>query len=281
MRTYATFSHARQALSDLFEQGSYIVHAPKWQGVDVSTKPEMAMHEVLNPDFQVALRPAPLKHWQEDIKPNLPFADVHFEERVGGHPTNPGEAWKIWPWGHNAAGFLEVNGLQFTHTYQERFWPKFAGLTKGPHGPEQTAYVKKRGAKPLEGVRYEYADLNDLVDHLVSDPLSRQAYLPIWFPEDGTCTGRKPCTLGYHFMLRHEYLHVTYLIRSCDFYRHFNDDCYLTLRLLLWMIERLAEKDPRWESVRPGFLVFKCGSLHMFRGDYDRLFPPKTRKAST
>jgi Thymidylate synthase len=269
VRVYATFTQARQALLDLFEQGSYIVHAPRWQGVDVSKKPEMAMHELLNQDFQVALRPAPLEHWQGDIKPNLPFADVHFEERVGEVPTNPGEAWKIWPWGNNAAKFLEVEGERFSHTYQERFWPKYANEA-----------AVDRDQLPRVGIRYDYADLDDLIKHLVADPLSRQAYLPVWFPEDGTCTGRKPCTLGYHFILRHEYLHVAYFIRSCDFFRHFNDDCYLTVRLLLWMLDRLSSKDPRWNHVRPGFFSFHCVSLHLFRNDFDRLLSSARKKTT-
>lgn len=259
MRVYPSFTVARRAITDLFESASYVVHAPKWQGIDVSSKPEMAMHELLNVDFQVQLRPPmTLIDWQGDIKPNLPFADAHFEERVGGQPTNPGEAWKIWPWGHNAAKFLEVGGKKFSHTYQERFWPKYAD----DPDPKDPIYP------PMKGIRYKYADLNDLVDHLAGDPMSRQAYLPIWFPEDGTCTGRKPCTLGYHFIMRHEYLHVTYLIRSCDFTRHFNDDCYLTVRLLIWVLSELTKRDKRWESVRPGFFSFHCVSLHLFRNDF-------------
>lgn len=255
MRVYPTFTVARQALVNLFENTSYVVHTHNWQGISVVDKPEMAMHEVLNVDFQVPLRPEPREYWQSDIKPNLPFADVHFEERVGGKGTNPGEAWKIWPWGNNASKFLEVRGKRFTHTYQERFWPND---------------LEDEGGSP-EGIRYRYADLTDLVTHLVMDPLSRQAYLPIWFPEDGVCPGRKPCTLGYHFIMRHNYLHVTYLIRSCDFYRHFNDDCYLTVRLLLWLLEQLCERDPEWNRVRPGLFSFHCVSLHMFLNDFRAL----------
>ncbi len=42
------------------------------------------------------------------------------------------------------------------------------------------------------GIRYRYADLHDVIDTLNKDPLTRQAYIPIWFPEDGSAMpGRK------------------------------------------------------------------------------------------
>ena len=254
-----TFSAMRTAIESEFIDRSYEVKAPRWQGIDISTKPEMAMREVLNYSFQVPLRGIEdLDHWRDDIKPNLPFADVHFAERVGGIPTNPGEAWKIWPWGHKADAH-RTEGGQFTHTYQERFWPKFAGQRHEVDSGE------------LLGIRYAYADLNDAVDHLTKDPLSRQCYIPIWFPEDGTCNGRRPCTLGYHFINRHGYLHVAYYIRSCDFIRHWADDCYLTTRLLLWLLARIRERDNRWEEVIPGLYTMHIVSFHMFVNDWRAL----------
>lgn len=279
MRIYSSFEHARDRIRDSFLNGpSYEVHPGRWQGVNVADKPEMGMRELLNWSFQVPLREIEdPEHWEKDTGCNMPFAAVHFAERVGGEPTNPGEAWKIWPWGNAASKFLEHNSTQFSHTYQERFWPKYAGQTEYGH-LQVRANVKgsvdltpRPWAWAHRGIRYEYGDLNDLVDHLVDDPLSRQAYLPIWFPEDGTCPGRKPCTLGYHFINRGDYLHTTYYIRSCDFIRHWADDCYLTIRLTLWLLNRLRALDSRWVAVKLGLFTMHVVSLHCFVNDFNQM----------
>lgn len=268
MRIFPTFANARQRYEEAFlSPAAMQVRGSRWQGVDISTKPEMATRELLNQSLQVPLRGLEeLDYWATDTGANLPWADVHFDERVGGEPLNPGESWKSWPWGHSADKFRVHEG-QFDHTYMERFWPKRAG----------NEHTRCNMDRHLFGIRFEYGDLNDLVAHLQEDPLTRQAYLPIWFPEDGTCKGRKPCTLGYHFINRYDYLHVTYYIRSCDFVRHWGDDCYLTVRLLLWILDRLRERDERWRVVKPGMFTFHCVSLHLFEADHVKLRVSKER----
>jgi hypothetical protein len=264
--TYANFKQARVGILSNFLRLAYEVPTSRWQGVDVSSKSEMRMHEMLFTSYQVFLNgEEDPEHWEHDTKCNMPFARVHFLERVGREPTNPGEAWKIWPWGHNAAKFLEADGGKFSHTYQERFWPKFA--KPGGMSGSDTYKSSRENDFPRHGIRYEYGDLDDLVAHLRNDPLSRQAYLPIWFPEDGTCPGRKPCTLGYHFINRGGRLHVTYYIRSCDFVRHWADDCYLTVRLLTWVLDELRKRDDYWLDITPGLFVMHIGSLHCFAND--------------
>lgn len=256
MQVYPSFAGAYRSLEDDFLVRAHPVHAPRWQAVDVSRKPEMAMRELFPVSFSVPLRGLEdLSHWQADIMPNLPFADIHFDERVGGIGTNPGEAWKIWPWGNAADGHRTEEGGRFTHTYQERFWP---------------TRLDDSNAAP-KGIRYPYADYMDLINHLQEDPLSRQAYFPIWYPEDGNCQGRKPCTLGYHFFMRFDYLHVIYYIRSCDFVRHFRDDCYLTVRLLLHTLDILRKRSDFWRDVKPGMFIMHITSLHMFVNDFNQL----------
>src|SRR5690606_13014492 len=71
-----------------------------------------------------------LQHWRDDVRPNLPWADDHFLERVGGEPLNPGEEWKNWPWAGSAAKFRDPSE-RFNHSYAERLWPKFARATEG------------------------------------------------------------------------------------------------------------------------------------------------------
>src|SRR5690606_3302482 len=157
-----------------------------WQGIDVSDNPGLATYEALHYSFSARIPPT-LEELRTQVKPNLPWADDHFEERVGGKPLNPGEQYKNWP--HYKNDQFRTEDQKFTHTYMERFWPKYAG--EGPVHPNQ-------------GIRYPYGDLDDVVDLLRRDPLTRQAYFPVWFPEDTGAVhgGRVPCTIGYHFLFR-------------------------------------------------------------------------------
>jgi thymidylate synthase len=149
-------------------------------------------------------------------------------------------------------------GQKFTHTYMERFWPKVATDGLNP--------VKNRG------IRYELGDFRDVINLLKNEPFTRQAFLPIWFPEDTGAVhgGRVPCTLGYHFIRRHNYLHLIYYIRSCDFFRHFNDDVYMACRLVHYIIRQLFEEGS-WANVSPGTITMHITSLHIFNQEKGRL----------
>ena len=275
MTYYANFAKALDGLSKDMKEYSQPIKPMRWQSIDVSNQPAAEMRELLHVTFQAPMAGEDLEVYRQQIKPNLPWADDHFlAERVSGHPVNPGWTWKHWPWGHSADKFRR-EGEQYSHSYAERYWPKYAGMANDEGGilPEfhESTYRKNLG------IRYAYGDLGDVVDLLVRDPETRQAYLPIWFPEDtGVTHGeRVPCTLGYHFMMRNENLHVYYPIRSCDFYRHLRDDLYLTVRLVLWMLDRCREKDPTWKAVRPGMFSFWAGSLHCFINDFRVMYANK------
>jgi hypothetical protein len=374
----ATFEQARATLRWLMKNHSHEVHPFRWQGADVRDRPEMKSYELMNVSFTMNLQGVEdLHRWRQDIRPNLPWADNHFEERVCGLPLNPGVEWKNWPWATSADKFREpsvrvmgrddwaylagiidgegsfsvrtangnrvyprikitqvdepfLRGLyekwgvgtfreysaegnplsdrqshiwrisskaevrwvidgclpylrlkrdralecleyldpettvydpepRFNHNYMMRYWPK--------HGGRDTDHCNF-------GIRNEYGDLNDLVSQLVSDPHSRQEWFPVFHPEDvGPVTGgRKPCSLGYHFMRREDRLHVYYPLRSCDLLRHWADDCYLTVRLLLWVLEKCREKDhDSWKHVNPGAYTMHMTSLHIFANDWRTL----------
>jgi thymidylate synthase len=282
---YPTFKSASEHHTNKFKRAPE-VHAQKWQGMDISERPEAKMIELILQDMRIALRTEDLDVWREEINPNLPWADDHFDERVCGFPLNPGTQWAKWPWGNSAKAHLDLEGERFNHNYMERYWPKYAGILNVPTYDTEESWLEWntkpgsrdgiitgegepfRFAHARQGIRSEYADLNNLIETLAHEPDTRQAYLPIWFPEDGTVDGRKPCSLGYHFIMRHGYLHVTYYMRSCDFYRHWADDCYLTVRLLLWILDRCREKNPDiWNDIKPGFFNMHIASLHMFIND--------------
>lgn len=188
----------------------------------------------------------------------MPWAEDQFLERVSGQPLNPppSEAW--WPYAQ-AGNAAHKTDEKFSHTYPERFWPKRAGA-----GPDMRFTDWQEGECDAYGIRYPYGDLNDVVAQLEKDRTTRQAYLPVFFPEDtGAVEGQRvPCTLGYHFLWRRQ-LNVTYFIRSCDFVRHFTDDAYMAARLGQWVAEKVGADT--------GALTMHIVSLHIFEADRTRM----------
>jgi len=277
------FSDFEDAASYAFESLKHsgaMVDAGRWQGVPTEGKPDLQTKELLDLQFNVNLERAswhdPIRETYvetlaREIHPNLPWADEHFAERIGGLPLNPDPSYKNWPWwrGQEAAAMSAGYQTKFTHTYSERFWPKQAGR-----------YTLDRGAlRAAHGIRYPYGDYGDVLDLLAREPHTRQAYLPIFFPEDTGAVhgGRIPCSLGYHFLLRGNRLHCWYDIRSCDAVRHFRDDLYLAARLVDHTLTELVDRELHgdaeqlWVDVNPGILFFKCHSFHVHMGDYHLL----------
>lgn len=230
----------------------------EWQ----SQKTEVRTRELMGAVLEYRL-PGDATTLDAETLSNQPWAEDHFQERVSGLPLNPppSEAW--WPFNQqgNAAHKFQKDGTmpKFSHTYPERFWPKKAGeVTDG--------YVGHFG------IRYALGDLADLVSLLRRAPATRQAYLPVWFPEDtGTVHGgRVPCSLGYHFLIRGGQLHCWYSMRSCDLLRHFPDDVYMAGRLVQWVCDQLndpAGLDEERPILLPGILNMTISSLHTFETD--------------
>jgi hypothetical protein len=235
----------------------------------------MKSYELLNAIIHAPLFTHDLDYYRRDIKPNIPWADDHFAERVCGYPLNPGYEWRNWPWHDSAATFL-TDGV-YNHTYAERYWPKWANVYPLPTEYPQDFEHPEIGdtvwqldnIPPHKGIRNVYGDLNDLIQLLAEQPHTRQAYIPIFHPEDTGIgdNGRKPCTLGYNFIMRDNKLHIYYPIRSCDFVRHYNDDVYLTIRLALYIIEKAAHINPSWHDVKLHSFTMHCTSLHIFAND--------------
>lgn len=237
-----------------------------WQGVNVESRPDMVTRELLNYTFKLSLPNASLDYYRELVKPDLPWADDHFEERVCGYPLNPGTQWANWRLGVGAKDFRNAQG-QFNINYMERIWPKFAGMVPPSEVPQHGTF---EGLKPLKGIRYEYGDLNDVLKLMIKDPHTRQAYLPQFFPEDtgATHNDRTPCTLGWQFILRNGKLHIVYGLRSCDLVNHWLNDVYMAVRLLLWVLNELKIASEGWKSVVPGTLTMHITSFHVFLADY-------------
>lgn len=259
------FEKVIDTIRDEFTHSARKVVNKTWQSIAAP----QATYELLNYSVRMVLPTEDLDYYRENILPNLPWADDHFlKERVSGDPINPGTEWRNWPYAASADKHRQpgAEDPEFSHSYAERYWPKFAGLGNGG------VLMSDHPSNIRRGIRFPYGDLDDLVDVLVTDPTTRQAYLPVWFPEDlgaATIGQRVPCTLGYHFIVRDNAMHVVYYIRSCDYVRHFRDDVYMTIRLLLWVLEqcRLADPNGQWDEVSPGTFTMHITSLHIFESD--------------
>jgi hypothetical protein len=246
-----------------------VVHTGEWQAMNTRKSPAHATHELEDVLVRYGI---PLdKHLlAQEIEPDVLWAESHFAERVSGHPYNPPPSHVDWPYAvRNNADHMS-SGFQFDHTYPERFWPKHAG-------EDRDSLLGLKDERPLSGIRFQYGDLSDVVRLLVRSPLTRQAYLPVWFPEDtGAVLGQRvPCTLGYHFMIRDGMLSCRYFIRSCDIYRHFRNDVYLACRLTQWVSNQVndiwSREDTGQSMIKPGRLTMFISSLHMLVGDKNKI----------
>lgn len=261
MKTYSEpiFSPIHFALARELAKAP-LVDVGEWQAQHGDI-PQGKTREVQDVIFEWPI-PVGLEMLQLQVKPNLPWAEDHFQERVSGLPFNPPPSHEHWPFAQNDNKQHRKDQV-FSHTYPERFWPKHAGDFEARHG-HLSAHGEHCGQR---GIRYRYGDLNDVLELLRKYPFTRQANLPVWFPEDtGAAHGeRVPCSLGYHFLIRNGRLSCRYIIRSCDFLRHFRDDVYMAARLTQWVANEVG--------TTPGNLVMLIGSLHVFDGEEKDLVP--------
>lgn len=278
-----------QMREDLADSDS--VQVGEWQSQKIEAKMKEMLHVVF--DMQMPQYPTQAA---AITGARIPWAEDHFLERVGGKPLNPSpsEAW--WPFakkGDTTNADHKSEGEAFSHTYPERMWPKYANQKQ----PELGRVIR---TFPHEGIRFDYGDLWDVVKQLAKSPLTRQAYLPIWFPEDtGAVHGKRvPCTLGYHFIIREGKLDISYFMRSTDLLRHFQDDVYLAIRLAQWVVEqinRLHQQEIDLKTQYPlepyspinpdellqvGRLIFHTANLHIFEQDVEIIEYWKTQGIS-
>lgn len=236
---------------DTFIDKSFTEEISDWQGTkDYQGYKMKVLRNVIISDLVIT---EDIANIIKGCKPDLPWAEDHFKERVSGEPTNPGETYKYWPYHNNLDNDEKYKKEIFSHTYQERFWPTFCN-TNSP--------FDQQGLLPRYGIRFQYGDLQDIISLLKENPLTRQAYLPIWFPEDTWAANnsqRVPCTLGYYFYMENDTLHCNYTIRSCDIFRHFRNDVYLTSRLLQYVAKQT--------NLPVGKLNMFIFNLHMFEND--------------
>lgn len=198
MKAFGNFKDAilwaRQRLHDY----GYEIRTEKWQGIEIDDRHTMI--ETLNLSFSCQMT-EDLQTLKTQIKPNLPWADDHFNERVSRIPHNPPPSHEWWPFTEKSNEKFRSE-QKFSHTYPERIWPRYYSSNHNGAVIEQMQ---------RHGVRYRYGDFDDVVDLLHKEPYTRQAFLPIWFPEDTGAHfgGRVPCfTAGTMVQTSNGYLDI-------------------------------------------------------------------------
>jgi hypothetical protein len=232
----------------------------KWQGIKIEQK----LLEIFNIYLAMEM-PTTTNQLAEETKANLPWAEDHFQERIGGVPLNPGNEYKNWPFYRgmdNDDKFRkDGEGHQFSHSYMERMWCK-------QENDEDPLDPCSGGLR--HGIRYPYGDFEDFLQKFAQNPYGRQNYFSIWHPEDQSPGDRRlPCTLGYWFNIVGGKLDCTYHIRSCDIFRHFHNDIYMTVRLAQYVRDRLTEEVLPY--LQMGNLYMWIGSLHCFEVEKEML----------
>lgn len=278
-------SERRFIVQDLLRQTPF--NRGTWQAMDVSQSKAHQTYELedvslLVHDIDPQDIPDAVGHLQRTLTPDLPWAEDHFQERVSGVPYNPPPSAARWPYAVRGNGDHTNAADMFQHTYPERLWPKHVNA----YGFDVDDHAALR-AGPTNwsnfGLRFALGDLGDVAKQLAENPLTRQAFVPIWFPEDTGAVEhqRVPCTLGYHFLVSREGLmSCRYYIRSVDVVRHLRNDVYMAARLLQWMAAQVnhygalgvdLQNGVSWQPIVPDRLVMHIASLHGFVADRRKL----------
>ena len=214
---------------DLAEMGIN-VHPSTMQDKWVAEDPNYETKELQN--YSYCLLSPKSSQIQEQLNVSQPWADEEFKERVALDLINPGNAYKlredVWiPFLHDG---------KFAYTYNER-------------------------------INFNN-QLDKVLAILKTDPDTRQAWLSIWNPaidvDNLGGLSRVPCSLGYAFQIRCGQLNMHYVMRSCDFATHFQNDVYLAIKLQEYVAAVLG--------CPVGNFTHTIFSLHVYAKDISGVF---------
>lgn len=145
-----------------------------------------------------------------------------------------------------------------------------------------------------EGNHYSYT-YSERIAHLMGvavktlrlSPDTRRVFIPIYQPNDlmrASQPTRIPCSLGYHLMIRNventfevePHLHMTYLMRSCDFDIFFPTDVWLAHQIQCHILSQLSYWDnDDGDGVHPislGNLTMNIMSFHRFQREGEEIY---------
>ena len=110
MKTFGRISDAIKWTKESLIDYGRTVKTERWQGIPSPDD----MFEYLFHSFKTQI-PSTVEGLVEQARPNLPWADDHFEERVCGLPLNPPPSHVNWPFAQR--GNEKFGGTtKFSHT---------------------------------------------------------------------------------------------------------------------------------------------------------------------
>jgi len=196
MRYYHTLEEAKNEISRDLKELAVVYQSKSVQDKVVAQDPGYMTLELMNYSYSISSKTLYSDTWFWGTKNlNADYLKEELHERINSS-ANPGNAYKhdeeYW------SQFIHKDTGQFSYSYPERL-----------HG-----------------------NLEAVVKHIIKNRDSRQLWIPIWWEKDfdNRDNGyRVPCSLGYHFMVRDDKLHMHYIMRSCDFYKHWAKDVILAV----------------------------------------------------
>lgn len=237
MRYFTSIREAKNEISRDLKELAIVYQSQSVQDKVVQNDPDYRTHELLNYQYSISHTNMAEETWQYGLS-NLDkdyLKEELFERLNTG--ANPGNAYKHD--GDYWSNYLHADG-KFSYAYPER----------------------------LEG------QLDSVVAKACKDRGSRQLYIPIWYKEDQENRAenkRVPCSIGYHLAIRQDKLYMNYIMRSCDFYKHWAKDVVLAIaygeKFLQAYNQNSADSNIKW-----GSFTHTIFSLHGFAMNMKGIF---------
>jgi len=215
---------------DLFEMG--IKYQSKTvQDKDVSLDEDFQTLELPGYAYKISnLEDKKISEMLEYMKMPEDWVEAEFQERIHPELQNPGKAYELYDvWKEY------IHDGQFSYTYNERI-------------RQQLPYILKE---------------------LIKRSNTRQTVITVYDKnQDMRSWGGKariPCSMHYQIMLRNKKLYMIYVMRSCDFLKHFPADVALAIKLQKYILYYLNLETN--SQINLGSFTHFIGSLHAFNGD--------------
>ena len=232
MRFYRDMTEVKSEVTRDLKELGVVYQSHRVQDMDVSNDPGYLTHELINYGYTLA-DPTSALNIRSLPKNIQRYIAAEHVERISLGRNNPGIAWR----------------------QDKEYWQQF--LHKNTDGVMKFSYTYSEKMHALPSV----------VQRLMTDRDTRQAWLPIFSPSDNYAAidgVRVPCSLGYHVMIRHNQLYMHYIMRSCDFIKHFEKDVVLAIMLQDYFATHL--------EVPLGPFTHTIFSLHAFAKDLEGVF---------
>jgi thymidylate synthase len=175
------------------------------------------------------------------------------------------------------AFYLAGSGSLAFIAHYSKFWNKISDDGKSVNSAygkrlfDDEHSVIEYGPRPGELFHSACVELYTSFDaarlHLLNDPDSRKAVMPIYRPDDCSLTTKDtPCTMYLQFLIRENKLHCSAHMRSNDVWKGFPYDVAFFTVVQERMLIALRKK---YTDLEMGSYVHHAGSLHCYERDWE------------